>query len=108
MSPSALSSGMLIVVEEMVLLAARPVVLATKLKIFLALPRAQVQRTGSCGYATCHPTRQQLPDTVGMRLTASNPPAGALAPSETAPVGHRSPLAYKLPLLELELADFLD
>ena len=29
MSPSALSSGMLIVVEEMVLLAARPVVLAT-------------------------------------------------------------------------------
>jgi hypothetical protein len=58
----------------------------------VALPRAQVQRTGSCGYATCHPTRQQLPDTVGMRLTASNRPAGALAPSETA-AGHRSPLA---------------
>ena len=58
-----------------------------------ARARAQVQRTGSCGYATCHPTRRQPPDTVGMRLTASNPPAGALAPSETTPTGHRSPLA---------------
>ena len=65
----------------------------------VALPRAQVQRTGSCGYATRHPTRQQLPDTVGMQLTASNPPAGALAPSETAPMGHRSSRGYKLPLL---------
>ena len=58
----------------------------------VARARAQVQRAGSCGYATCHPTRQQLPDTVGMRLTASNPPAGALAPSETAPAGQISPL----------------
>ena len=62
-------------------------------RTFLARARAQVQRTGSCGYATRHPTRQQLPDTVGMRLTASNPPAGALAPSETAAAGQISPLA---------------
>ena len=48
----------------------------------LAKGMTQAQRQKKTSPKAFH-ARQQLPDTVGMRLTASNPPAGALAPSET-------------------------